>query len=345
MLGAGTQSFGEALPSRPAEGGFKEGIMDIRQLEYLVAAAQRGSFTKAAEDLFVTRQALSKAVRNLEHESGRALLLNRDGHLELTEDGRALFDEAEPVVAAYRRIEERYGNVAAYAAVRQTLSVAMAHGTAQSMPERTVDAFRMSHPDILLSIEEVSTEAALAMARSGDSDISLVGSAPLYLGGFDLMLVVETGTYVHVPRTSPLAEHERLTVHDLDGQPFVTFGRRNHLHRLFMETCEEAGVRPNIIMTTSDTDLLVRTAEQQSALFFGFPPHIGRPSSLARVLRPLDLGVDAVFGTYAVKRQGCALSSPARAFWKFLETVEPARAKASRLPKTTDEDHPRKPRA
>ena len=203
----------------------------------------------------------------------------------------------------------------------------------------------MSHPDILLSIEEVSTEAALAMARSGDSDISLVGSAPLYLGGFDLMLVVETGTYVHVPRTSPLAEHERLTVHDLDGQPFVTFGRRNHLHRLFMETCEEAGVRPNIIMTTSDTDLLVRTAEQQSALFFGFPPHIGRPSSPARVLRPLDLGVDAVFGTYAVKHQGCALSSPARAFWKFLETVEPARAKASRLPKTTDEGHSRKPRA
>ena len=37
--------------------------MDIRQIEYFIAAAQRGNFTKAAEDLFITRQALSKAVR------------------------------------------------------------------------------------------------------------------------------------------------------------------------------------------------------------------------------------------------------------------------------------------
>lgn len=126
------------------------------------------------------------------------------------------------------------------AAVRQTLAVSMAHGTAQSMPRNTIDAFCMDHPDVLLSVEEVTTEAALGMARSGESDISLVGSAPPYLGGFDLMLVVETGTYVFVPRESPLAARKRLAAADIEGQPFVTFGKRNHLHRFFVETCEAA---------------------------------------------------------------------------------------------------------
>ena len=224
--------------------------MDIRQIEYFIAAAQRGNFTKAAEDLFITRQALSKAVRNLEHETGLTLMDNKDGRLELTAEGRMLFDDAEPVVAAYRNLEERYANTVKHPPVRQTLAVSMAHGTAQSMPRNTIDAFCMDHPDVLLSVEEVTTEAALGMARSGESDISLVGSAPPYLGGFDLMLVVETGTYVFVPRESPLAARKRLAAADIEGQPFVTFGKRNHLHRFFVETCEAAGVKPNIIMTT-----------------------------------------------------------------------------------------------
>ena len=296
--------------------------MDIRQLEYFIAAAQRGNFTKAAEDLFITRQALSKAVRNLEHETGLTLMDNKDGHLELTAEGRTLFDDAEPVVAAYRNLEERYANTVKHPPVRQTLAVSMAHGTAQSMPRNTIDAFCMDHPDVLLSVEEVTTEAALGMARSGESDISLVGSAPPYLGGFDLMLVVETGTYVFVPRESPLAARERLVAADIEGQPFVTFGKRNHLHRFFVEACEAAGVKPNIIMTTSDAHLLVRTAEQQKACYFGFPPHIELVESPTHVLVPLDLNTETVFGTYAVKRQGAALSSSARAFWDFLAKVQ-----------------------
>ncbi len=296
--------------------------MDIRQIEYFIAAAQRGNFTKAAEDLFITRQALSKAVRNLEHETGLTLMDNKDGRLELTAEGRMLFDDAEPVVAAYRNLEERYANTVKHPPVRQTLAVSMAHGTAQSMPRNTIDAFCMDHPDVLLSVEEVTTEAALGMARSGESDISLVGSTPPYLGGFDLMLVVETGTYVFVPRESPLAARKRLAAADIEGQPFVTFGKRNHLHRFFVETCEAAGVKPNIIMTTSDAHLLVRTAEQQQACYFGFPLHIELVESPTHVLVPLDLNTETVFGTYAVKRQGAALSSSARAFWDFLAKVQ-----------------------
>ncbi len=295
--------------------------MNIRQLEYFIAVAQRGNFTKAAEDLFITRQALSKAVRNLEHETGLTLLSSKDGHLVLTDDGRALCDSAEPVVEAYRQLEERYLERTGEAPVRQTLAVAMAHGTAQSMPDKTIDVFRMAHPDIRLSIEEVTTEAAIDMAQTGESDISLVGSAPPYLGGFDIMLVVETNTYVYVPKESELASKEKLTLPDIEGQPFITFGKRNHLHRFFIEACEAAGVQPDILMTTSDADLLVRTAEQQRALYFGFPPHINPITSPTSVLLPLDTGTDIVFGTYAIKRRGSALSSAARSFWKFLAQV------------------------
>ena len=129
----------------------------------------------------------------------------------------------------------------------------------------------------------------MAWPCSGESDISLVGSTPPYLGGFDLMPAVETSTYVFVPRESPLAARKRLAAADIEGQPFVTFGKRNHLHRFFVEACQAAGVKPNIIMTTSDAHLLVRTAEQQQACYFGFPLHIElveSPTTVPAVVLP-----------------------------------------------------------
>ena len=82
--------------------------MDIRQLDYFIVVAQLGSFTKAADELFLSRQALSKAVRNLEHELGQPLLANRDNHLELTDAGRTLLDDAAPVVEAFKQLERRH---------------------------------------------------------------------------------------------------------------------------------------------------------------------------------------------------------------------------------------------
>ncbi|WP_302390943.1 LysR family transcriptional regulator [Eggerthella sinensis] len=295
--------------------------MDIRQLDYFIAVAQRGNFTKAADELFLSRQALSKAVRNLEHELGHPLLINRDNHLELTDEGRALREDALPVVDAFKQLEQRYLGTLDAPPLRQTLSVAMAHGTALSMPPRAIDAFRAEHPDIVLSVEEVTTETAIDMVRAGESDISLVGSAPQYLAEFDLMLVVETGVFLYVPVENPLAAQAALALSDLEGQPFMTFGKRNHLHRYFMEACDAAGVHPNIVMTTSDSELLVRSAVQQQALFFGFPPNVLNDPKEGRVLMRLDLQRESAFGTYAIRRKATAPSTSARAFWEYLGRV------------------------
>ena len=295
--------------------------MDIRQLDYFIVAAREGNFTRAADELFLSRQALSKAVRNLEHEVGTTLLVNRDNHLELTAAGRALHRDALPVVQSYRDLESRYARVSGKAPLKQELSVAMAHGTALSLPDRAVDAFRAEQPDILLSVEEVTTETALDMARSGDADISLVGSAPQYLKEFDIALVVQTGVYVFVPDDQPLARRSSLELRDLDGQPFVTFGKRNHLHRYFLEACDREGVQPNILMTTSDLELLVRSADEQRAIYFGFPPDVRAADKTNRALIPVNLGCDDDFGTYAIKRKGAPLSSSAQAFWEYLERL------------------------
>lgn len=295
--------------------------MDIRQLDYFVVVVQRGNFTKAADDLFISRQALSKAVRNLEHEVGDALLVNHDNRLELTERGRMLYRDAFPLIQEFKTFEERYMRGRSQSPCHQALAVAMAHGTALSLPAHTIDVFQEDHPDILISIEEVTTDAAIDMVRGTESDISLVGSASHYVKDFDAILVVDTGLYVFVPGDNPLSRKSALTLPDLEGQPFVTFGKRNHLHRYFVEKCAAANVHPDILMTSSDKDLLVRSAGHRHALFFGFPPGVRQSTGHDHVLLPLNLDSGTDFGTYAIRKKDSAHPPSAEVFWDYLQRL------------------------
>lgn len=292
--------------------------MDIRQLEYFIAVVRLRSYTKAADELFITRQALSKAVHNLEQELGKALIANRDGALELTEEGRAFMADAQPVVEAYRSLERRYLGDSARGDRAPQLSVSLVPGAALTLPKNCIDRFAEEHPDLLISVESSPTDVALSMVKSGESDIGIVGSAPEYLGDFDAQLVVKTGIYVHIPLSNPLSQRAHLTAQDLDGQPFVTFGKRDHLHRFFMETCAELGIAPNILMTSSNIDLLTGTARQNDALMFGLPPSENVEPIPDYPLVPVTLHPDVLFGTYAVKRKGEPLPAGAQAFWEYL---------------------------
>ena len=72
--------------------------MEIRQLEYFVAVAEMGGFTRAAEVCHVVQTTISHAVATLERELG-VRLLNRTGRtVELTPEGRVFLDDARAIV-------------------------------------------------------------------------------------------------------------------------------------------------------------------------------------------------------------------------------------------------------
>lgn len=291
--------------------------MEIRQLEYVVEVARRGSYTKAADALFVSRQGLSKAIKNLESEIGQSLFQGAGGRLTTTNTGEAFVRAAAPVVSSFEELASRFSSQKK-SQEQQSLSVAVAHGVMLSLPHHAIARFQRANPDILLSLEEVTTETALDMADEGEADVAIVGSAPCYLQDFDTLLVVKTGIYLYVPKESPLANEDILPLKSLDKQPFITTGKRNHLHRFFIEQCSASGIAPHILFTTSDIPLLVEQAERQKACYFGFPPSIKKTDKEAHVLRPVDIGHEAWFGTYAVKRKGAQLSEAAKAFWSHL---------------------------
>jgi DNA-binding transcriptional LysR family regulator len=74
--------------------------MTLIQLKYLCTIAEEGSFSRAAEKLFVSQPALSMQIKALEEEVGQPLLDRSGSHVTLTEPGGLLAERAKEAATA-----------------------------------------------------------------------------------------------------------------------------------------------------------------------------------------------------------------------------------------------------
>src|SRR5919198_2649664 len=110
--------------------------MTLRQLEYLLAVAQSGSFSGAAVRLHVSQPTLSQQIRSLEAEVGGPLLERPPGPVRLTPAGRALVGDAQAAVTSARRALS--AGRRALRAAPQTLTLATVRSLAVAGPPGTL---------------------------------------------------------------------------------------------------------------------------------------------------------------------------------------------------------------
>ena len=92
------QAAGRTGPRPTAAGGTPQAL-ELRHLRYFVALADAGSFTRAAENIFIAQPTLSQQIRRLEEIVGTPLLQRRREGLRLTRAGRVLLDRSRNVLA------------------------------------------------------------------------------------------------------------------------------------------------------------------------------------------------------------------------------------------------------
>ncbi|MFB7597724.1 LysR family transcriptional regulator [Streptomyces sp. NPDC056160] len=139
--------------------------MDLEAVRTFVAVAEAGQFQKAAADLAVTQQAVSKRVAGLERDLGVRLFTRTPRGAELTIDGQAFAPHARELL---RVAERAAGSVRAG---RRPLRVDVI--ASRVAPSGLMRGFHRAHPEIDLDVVMlVDVEAAVTALRSGAIDAS-----------------------------------------------------------------------------------------------------------------------------------------------------------------------------
>jgi DNA-binding transcriptional LysR family regulator len=186
--------------------------MDLRQLAALVAVADHGGFSSAAEALHTVQSNVSSHVARLERELGVTLVDRQGGRL--TEEGTL-------VVARARRVSgELEGVVSDLAALRHeivgTTRLGMIGTTARWLVPRLLASVRERHPRVRLVVVEATSTSLEPRLLAGELDLAVVNfpvpgrelvCEPLF--DEDLVLVVPAG--------HPLATRSRVAMADLSA--------------------------------------------------------------------------------------------------------------------------------
>lgn len=145
--------------------------MNIKHLEHLLALADTGSFSRAAEQCFITQSALSRSIQNLEEELGGQLLDRIGKRNELTPLGCE-------VVARARRIVLEASELQRSAELLQggggQIRVGLGSGPGALLTTPLLCHAAGQHPDLRVSITRGSTELQLLQLRARQLDALVI---------------------------------------------------------------------------------------------------------------------------------------------------------------------------
>ena len=202
-------------------GKFLQPPADLRQLRYVVAIAEEGSFTAAAARLQIAQQSLSQQIALVERRLGGALFDRGPRGVTLTVVGAALLPEARAVLAA----ADRAFDVARRAAAGERCG--SASGSCLPSPticcRRWCGDSREQAPELAIDTEELPIAQLVTRLRDGTLDAGL--SRPPLVDDLVTEEIMREPVAAVLPTGHRLAGADSLTLADLADEPWVLTGR------------------------------------------------------------------------------------------------------------------------
>lgn len=190
--------------------------MDLRQLAALVAIADTGTFSAAADTLHTVQSNVSTHIARLERELGVTLVDRAAGRL--TEEGAAVVARARRVAAELEALQ------ADVASLRDEISGPARLGvigtTARWLVPALLSAMEVTHPKVKVSVLEGNNTSLVPQLTNGTIDLAVV-NAPIEDPDLILEPLYEEELVLVVPPDHPLAGRAEIAMCELDGHPLL----------------------------------------------------------------------------------------------------------------------------
>lgn len=208
--------------------------MTIIQLEYLLAVANCGSFSAAAEKCFVTQPSLSMQIKNLEEELGIVLLDRTRKPVVPTNAGEAVLRQARETVKAFEAIREIVANLKND--VSGTLRLGIIPTIAPYLLHRLIPDFTKKHPKVDLMIREMKSRDIIHALRHDMLDAAIMsgGTIPDDIQEADLF---NDRFFVYVSPDHPLRQRNNIRIEDIDPRRMLLLSEGNCLRDQILELC------------------------------------------------------------------------------------------------------------
>jgi DNA-binding transcriptional LysR family regulator len=233
----------------------------LQQLRYFLATCRHGSFTAAADALFIAQPSVAEQIRRLEHEVGVRLFVRTGRRLELTEAGANLRTHAERVMAAMDAAEAAMQGARHLRGGTASLGT---FGVAQRyLVSELVTNFVTRHPDVIVRVIGQHSSEVIEHVRNGELEVGLV-TLPVNEPTLEVEAIM-SDEILFMSRPGPLTE-QPISIGQFAEEKLIWWpsvgGWKDSIRRQLRAWADEEGVELNASIEVEHLESALKLVEQ-----------------------------------------------------------------------------------
>lgn len=239
----------------------------LKELSYVIAVAEKGNVSKAAESLFISQPSLSRYIKDLENRLGVQLFQRINNRLILTHAGEKYVETAKKITELYTDLEQDLSGINEELSGRLRVGCAVLR-MSYNMPA-ILKAFINKYPNVDLQLyENYTTKGLEYMLLNGEIDLAIINQRNLpklnYISFFEEELLVA------VPPAQSLAvkgiakqgcRHPWLDIRLLHNQPYIGLNGEQSISIKTREIFAENHITPATVLKVKSVESAFRMAE------------------------------------------------------------------------------------
>lgn len=236
--------------------------METKHIRYFCTVYEQQSINKAAKQLYISPQGLSKIIGQLEAELHAELFLRTKQGMIPTETGtyfykysRNIFYKLEELEYGIRRIRDR----------EKKMMIGFSCGTLNLFDFHVVRDLSKEFPDFHVQWEEDNNQGIISKVMKGELDLAFVigDHIPEELERFPMYSATPQAI---VYEGHPFYEREKICIRDLKEEPLITLNEKFHTYHELLRRCHDFGFSPNIIARTMESPLIYRFVKEKHGI-------------------------------------------------------------------------------
>ncbi|ANW22701.1 LysR family transcriptional regulator (plasmid) [Streptomyces clavuligerus] len=304
--------------------------MELRTLEYFVAVAEEGSFTKAAARCHVVQPAISQQIQALEKELGEPLFERLPRQVALTSGGIALLPHARACLAAAAAAALEFADRSGL--LSGSLALGTVGGLEGTRVLRLLGEYHRRYPGVAVRLTGASSPALLAQVRSGTLDAAIVAAPPEGLPAhIGSRLLLEDRIIAVVPVGTRTADRP-LTLAQAARSTLISYGPDSGAYAFIRDAFAAQELPLDIAYATNDVALQVALVAERIGIALtshASPVVASDPRIVAMALEPV-IRLPKVFAWRLGPRPGPPLRALLDLWTEFSE--EPDRNRTNHWP-------------
>lgn len=225
----------------------------LRQLQVFEAIVRLGSFTRAAEELFLTQPTVSMQIKKLTEAIGLALFEHVGRNVEPTEAGRELYDACSKVFNTLSNLEMKIDDLKGMKRGHLRISgITMA----KYITPEILGEFSREYPGIDLSLVVTNREKVIDRMLDNKDDLYILGQMSDYETEVEMHDFAPNPLVLLAPRDHPLVGRKKIPIQEVADEPFIIREPGSGIRDAMMRRFEEKNIEPRIKMELGSNEAI-----------------------------------------------------------------------------------------